>query len=174
MAGALGAKLGEFGGGFTAKFLLPGGLVTGLLFGGLSFTNDTVDRNVLAPVLTEEANLFGLTGGSAGDQANQAIQFQAICGPNGKAPDGTPIEAVAVPLGPGQIPTGPTKTDPATGQVYQLVVVPAQACKSPDGSPGEVGKPGVVTVTPAEFSKTQGMANALAGSSSSSSSGNGN
>jgi hypothetical protein len=162
-AGAIGSKLGEFAGGFSAKFLLPGGLATGLLFGGLSLTNGWVDDHVATPVLTEEAKLFGLTGGSAGDQA---VKFEAICGPSGTAPDGTPVQAIAVPLAPGETPTGPTKTDPNNGQVYQLVVVPAGACNA------DPGKPGVVTVTPAELQQTAGMANALSNASSGSSSGN--
>lgn len=162
MAGALGSKLGEFAGGFGAKFLLPGGLLTGLLFGGLSLSNGFVDKDVLSPVLMQEAKVFGLMGDSAGNQAgNGAVQFAAICGPNGTAPDGTPIEAVAVPLPAGAQATGPVKTDPSTGQRYQLVVVPAGACTKPDGSPSAVGDRGVVTVTPQQLSQTKGMASAL-------------
>lgn len=149
---ALGGKLGQFAGGFGAKFLLPGGLATGLLFGGLSLTNGWADDHVLMPILKTEAKLLGLDGGGAAAGEGVA-QFPAICGPEGVADDGTKLQAIAVPLPEGTEPTGPTQVDPATGQTYQLAVVPAGACKD-----------NVVTVTPEDFAKTNGMANALGGS----------
>ena len=145
---ALGGKLGEFAGGFGAKFLLPGGLITGLVFGGLSLTNGFVDNKVLTPILKGEAKLLGLGGGAAADGVQQ---FPAICGPEGQGPDGNMYQAVAVPLPEGVEPTGPTKVDPETGQTYQLAIVPAGACVN-----------NVVTVTPEDMKKTAGMANALA------------
>jgi hypothetical protein len=144
---ALGGKLGQFAAGFGAKFLLPGGLVTGLLFGGLSLTNGWADEHVLNPILKTEAKLLGLGGGAAGDAAQQ---FPAICGPEGQGPDGGMYQAIAVPLPQGVEPTGPTKVDPETGQVYQLEIVPAGACVN-----------NVVTVTPDDMAKTAGMAKAL-------------
>ncbi|MEZ0227109.1 MAG: hypothetical protein ACAI25_00670, partial [Planctomycetota bacterium] len=75
---AIGGKLGQFAGGFGAKFLLPGGLATGLIFGGLSLTNGWADDHVLTPILKTEAKLLGLGGEAAGSGAEQ---FPAFCGP---------------------------------------------------------------------------------------------
>ncbi len=152
---AIGGKLGQFAGGFGAKFLLPGGLITGLVFGGLSLSNGWADEHVLTPILKTEAKLLGLGGEAAADGAEQ---FPAICGPTGLADDGkTELQAIAVPLPEGVEPTGPTQVDPETGQVYQLAIVPAGTCV-PD-KPSEDGTgPGVVTIP-----QSKGMMNSLPG-----------
>jgi hypothetical protein len=105
-----------------------------------------------------EAKELGLMSGSAAGQQAQTIP--AVCGPEGKGPDGNTYQAVAIPLPPGATPTGPTQTDPKTGQVYELALVPPGSCK--DNS---------ITITPEmvqQISKTQGMANAIGGSTDSS------
>lgn len=77
-------------------------------------------------VVTPEIQGFGQLLGEIPNQ-NAPITVPAVCGPDVKIA-GKEYQQIAVPLAPGATPSGPTQTDPQTGQTVQLVLVPPSSC----------------------------------------------